>query len=173
MAPRRATVSKDWTAERAMKEQERAVANGLSFSDPTGPVFQWAALHRLDDLKKRFDEGDKFALFQAIAACARCELPLQEWAIESYLKGFYRITAAEKGSLDEVFGRPYPKKTHLKTLRDKRNLSLPIYQSIEKLRGPNRPLNNDLYKEVGKKFGVGKTACAELYKYASRMFPNP
>ena len=65
--------NKDWTLKEAWAENEAAKAESpeRSFADPTLPLFQWVALHELEQLRTRYEQGDKFALMSAIVDADR------------------------------------------------------------------------------------------------------
>jgi hypothetical protein len=158
---------KNWTFDEARAAQEAAVAAGLDPSDPTGPYFRWDALLMLDTYKSAFETGDKFALLTAINTCARHDLVLPDWVSKKFRRAYMKVIQLKAGSWDDVFGSPYGGKFKTKNRQDqarrRREARIPIFLEIIKLSRSGTPIDDDLFAEVGKRHGVGKTVCNQLY----------
>lgn len=159
-------VNKDWTLEEALAaNQSKLEANPtLSDSDPTLPLFQWAALHRLDDCQEMY-EGDKCGLMTAIRICANHDLPLPGWAAKAYIKAYDTVNNARAKSWSAVFGDPYPKGRHLSAIRKRRMFGFAVWNEIKTIlqMRPDTAIDESLFETVGKKFNIGKTLASEYY----------
>lgn len=159
-------VDKNWTFDQIAAATNAALEAdpSLSGSDPTLPIFQWAALHQLDVLEEAYKK-DPFYLMQAIYVCAIHGLPLPDWGSCAYLAAYYKIVNAKSGSWDGVFGRPYPKGAHLAAIRKKRKFKHAVFQEVSKIKEsqPDVAIDDGLFGKVGKKFGLGKTLASEYY----------
>lgn len=160
----------NWTFEEALAEHERVLAldPSRSYADPTLPFLQWAALQDLKQSEEKFNKGDGWALMRAICACARCSLPLPDWAAKAYLRAYYKVVGCEEKSWDAVFGEPYPKGTNLNALKKKRELKFEVFNTIIDAvkRDPGTAIDSQLFEDVGKKFNIGKTLAEEYYREA-------
>jgi len=120
-------------------------------------------------LKREFVAGDKSKLLFAIHACLDLGRPMPEWVRVAFLCAYQAAERFEIRSWDEVFGRPVPKGTHLKP--NKRDAALPliIVEQVEALRAEGRKICKDLFKEIGKEWGISATRASEIY-YANRSY---
>ena len=114
--------NKDWTLKEAWAANEAAMTENpeRSFADPTLPFSRWVALHNLEQLRARYEQGEKFALMSAIRECANHDLIMPRWVGAGYIKSFDTILNYRSEDWNEVFGRPIPKGKHLAALRKKR-----------------------------------------------------
>lgn len=160
----------NWTHEEAWTEHERAISIDPSRSgaDPTLPYFQWVALQTLKNIEVEFCNGDGWALMRAISECARCGLPLPDWAATAYLRAFRNVL--KEGSWDAVFGSPYPPGTQRDALRKMSELSIPVLLKVREIINsePNTAIDSALFERVGKCFCIGKTTTAKYYYHAEK-----
>jgi hypothetical protein len=118
--------------------------------------------------RARLDRGGPIALFQAIELCGRSNVPLPAWAASAFSKGFDRVLWAEVNTWDKAFGRPWPKGTKLIVARRHQMMMTRIYERVLALhdgRGgsPPRKIDNSLFEDVGKEFGIKRSLCSKLY----------
>lgn len=158
-------VNKDWTIEEAQAANESALLENpeRSYSDPTLPLFQWAALHNLDNLHAQYIQGNKFALMQAIRECACCDLVMPPWVGSAYIKAFDTILNYKNDNWNEVFGDPIPKGAHLNALRKKRELKYAVHLGAINILQTDfkQPIDVSLFERVAEKFNIGKTQAEE------------
>jgi hypothetical protein len=128
---------------------------------------KWVAEYFEKMLKRDFETGDKSVLLYAIYACLEMRRPMPEWVRAAFLDACEAAERFEIKSWEEVFGRPVPKGTHLK--RQKRDAALPliIIDAVEALKAEGRKVDKDLFKQVGKEWGINATRASEIY-YAER-----
>lgn len=162
----------DWTLEEAWAANEAAKAENpeRSFADPTLPFPRWVALHNLEQLRARYEQGNKFALMSAIRECANHDLIMPRWVGAGYIAAFDTILNYRSKDWNEVFGSPIQKGANLAALRKKRRLKFAVFNEIVEIRqrDPDRAIDAGLFESVGKQFNIGKTL-AEEYYYAAVM----
>ena len=166
------TADKGWSFEEACAAQERAVDADPEMENlPSAPVYQWVALHELDELERQFQRGDDFALMEAICKCAMHDLLMPEWVQRGYIDRFRKVQHCQTASWDEAFGRPYPKYFHLDAARNRRQLRPRVYNRIREIQKtePKTPTDEYLFERVGAEFGIGSTLASKLYY---EMKPN-
>lgn len=114
--------------------------------------------------------GNRLAFWMALQICAITNLPMPGWVAQRVKGGVTRLLLHINGTLDDVFGRPYPPGTQLEKARMRRSLQFRVYERIEALRERGRALDDELFAEVGRYFEVGgKTKTSEIYRAAKRI----
>ncbi|MDO8335036.1 MAG: hypothetical protein Q7T35_10255 [Nitrosomonas sp.] len=166
---------KDWTLEEAKAANAAALLENpeRNDSDPTLPIFQWFALHELDNLHARYKQGEKFALMLAIRQCANHDLVMPPWVATAYIKVFDVVLNCNSKDWNEVFGNPIPKGAQLNALRQKRRLKFAVFNEVNDIlkRDPSRAIDGILFDEVGEKFGISKTLADEYYYSVKKILP--
>lgn len=121
--------------------------------------------HRdLEELRQRFVDGDQSALLKAMYRSLMVRKTfVPQWLSDAFVKAYEDVCSAKAGSWDDVFGRPHPKGTHLEQLRDRWSKALPIWQAVETARSRGEKVDDGLFGEVGKQFGVSKTVANQIY----------
>ena len=66
--------------------------------------------------------------------------------------------------MDDVFGRPLQKRKRLKTAQHK----LLRWQIWHAVNDAKEPIDDGLFAEVGRRFGIGRSTCNKLYYEANR-----
>jgi hypothetical protein len=119
----------------------------------------------LDILKEQFETGDKSALLQAIYRCLQLRRPVPEWLREVFLNAYEAPARFEIRSWDEVFGRPVPKGTHLKTQKRNAELRLLILERVEALKAEKKPIDKGLFEKIGRELSppLKGTTVSEIY----------
>lgn len=140
-----------------------------------GPFMQAVALENIARHEVSYNNGDTFALIEAIYHCSCHGLKMPEWVATEFRHGYQKILACDAKSLGEVFGDPFPKGKHLNALRKKRNLRFVVWNRVHDLLGsdPSIPIDRDLFKRVGKEISppVGGSEAEKLYYEAKKMMP--
>lgn len=130
---------------------------------------KWTGWNRLQILERRYFDGDRFALLKAVEECLTCGFKPPEWVSSSFRYRLLRIEWGEVVSLDDAFGSPYPKGTHVKGLDERFRLQRNVHRMVSTLRNrkpgdrAERALDDGLFEEVGEAFGIGKTKAKKLY----------
>lgn len=139
----------------------------------------------VEGLEKQFADGDRLALFHAIATCAQYRLIVPPWAAGAFIERFDPVYRAEISSWDEAFGRPYPKGAHLEKLRRWR-FDCEIYMRIQNILEwrPGEPaiaawltergsIGPWLFEMVGTEFRIGSRKCKDLYYEQKKRVARP
>jgi hypothetical protein len=122
-------------------------------------------------LKRDFEAGDKSALLYTIYVCLEFRWPIPEWARVAFLDACEAVKRFEIGSWDEIFGRPVPKSTHLKTERRKEQLRFEIIACVKILKARGDRIDKELFEKIGKKLKPrlsGTTVSAIYYDWRSK-----
>lgn len=125
-----------------------------------------------EDLRTTHGKGDKRALLQAILYASMFRCPLPDWAADAFKTAYEHVERGGAASWDDVFGRPHPPGKQLRSIK----LNAQKYEVLRLVRslaaGKNMALDEKLFEEVGKIFGVKKTKISELYYKAKRALED-
>jgi hypothetical protein len=165
------TVRKAWTARQAWAAQERFLAAGGGFADPTGPFSQWAALHRLDDLEAAYRAGDEGALLAAVRDCACHQLVMPDWLVRAFVGRYDKVLTCRVGSWDDAFGRPFPKGRSLAAARKRRAKRFAVVLAVRRLHQQGRAIDEGLFAEAGQALAISGATARDLYYETLRRFP--
>jgi len=165
-------IKKYWSIEEAMQAEEEALKKGAN--GPTTPLWQWLALHALDELEAAYKEGDEGALFAAIRQCANHDLVMPEWVSSSFIRGYDKVLSCRVRTWSEAFGKTGFEGKDLKNHRQNQHLRFKIYGEVVKLKKEHekRPTDEWLFEEVAEKFNIKKTLANRLYYEAKRLIPG-
>lgn len=156
---------------RVLAAQRKFEARGPEFlSDPTGPIYKWAARIALRCYEDAYAAGDQMALLAAIRRCANHDIPMPAWVGKAFIERYDKVLSCRIGSWDEAFGRPYPKGKHLASMRKKRRLRFAVHAFVRAEHEKGAAIAEALFEEAGQKFNVGKTLASELYYEAQQFF---
>lgn len=120
-------------------------------------------LELLEPYRKRHDEGDALALFDAIKVCGENRIILPDWLVAQFGNAYGRVIRFEVDSLDKAFGRPIPKGKHLNALRKKRKLAWRVFSAVERQHGEGAALDEGTFASVGASLSIGSTLAKEYY----------
>lgn len=161
-----------WSIEEA-KARDEAARNEADLPDSKAPMMQWSAVMQIDDLEGEFCAGKKLALFQAIRLCAAHGLAMPEWVAAGFIAGFDRVATLKARSWDEAFGQPLRKGLHLADARIRRRRGPAVFLEVERLRAAGADVDDQLFEQVGRDLGVGKTLANKLYyQWQRRVSPR-
>jgi hypothetical protein len=121
--------------------------------------------------KRSFESGDKSTLLWTIYACLEMRRPIPEWLRVAFLNAYEARERFEIRSWDEVFGRPVPKGTHLRPNKREAEFRSIIVEHVEALAAKQK-VNKELFKEVGKEWGINATRVSEIYYSNRRHTPR-
>jgi hypothetical protein len=118
--------------------------------------------------KQYVEEGKRLALTDAIRRCAIRKLPLPAWAADAFVDCYDKVMGYEVASWDDVFGNPLPDGMHRRTARLLKEKARYVVMLVDQEHHRNgRAKDDQLFEEVGKQFGIGKTLCKKLYYYGA------
>jgi hypothetical protein len=117
----------------------------------------------LQILKEKFESGNKTGLLYAIYYCLLLRRPLPDWLRLAFLHTYEARARFEIRSWDDVFGRPVPKGTHLKTEKRNSELRFLILERVEALKAEGRPIDKGLFEEVGMGLRISGTTASDIY----------
>jgi hypothetical protein len=118
-------------------------------------------------LKRDFESGNKSVLLDGLYVCLELRRPIPEWLQQAFLKVFESVERCEIRTWEQVFGKPVPRGTHLRPRKRDAELPLIIIEHVEALKRAGRKVDKDLFREVGKEWGINATRASEIY-YANR-----
>ncbi len=143
---------------------------------PYSPIHQWSALRDIQDLKEKYERGDRGALIDVAKHVAHHGLRFPEWARTPFVHAWREVAHYRVSSWDDVFGRKIPKGRHRSRMEKEFRLAFQIYSEITGMREKDKksaPLSDDLFEQVGRRFGVAKTVCRELFEHARNQWKEP
>jgi hypothetical protein len=121
----------------------------------------------LDDLRQRFEAGDRNALIQAIRRCFQCGVVAPEWVVTAFFRATNKWYQMDAKSLDDALGVAWPKGKSVAAAKKRRRLKFAVFNEINKARARGRAVDEELYQEIGRQFGIGKTL-VKVYDHAAR-----
>jgi hypothetical protein len=125
----------------------------------------------MDKCREEYCRGDHEAAFSAVVVHIRTfsDLPLPEWLANFLVGGAHRFTRYEAASLDEAFHFIRKPGFHVKAARKRQQIGYLVWWGCHELNASGRPIDDNLFDEVGEKFGIGKTKAKEyFYQFKTR-----
>jgi hypothetical protein len=123
-------------------------------------------------LKRDFESGNKSALLDALYVCLELKRPIPKWLQVAFLNAFEAVERYEIRTWEQAFGKPVPKGTHLKPRKRDAELSLNIIERVEALKRAGTKVDKDLFRAVGREWGINGTRASEIYYAARRRKPR-
>lgn len=123
------------------------------------------------ELMKRYrshKEGDKGAVLEALYICVREQFPLPVWCEVAYLERFRKVLDRGAGSWDDVFGRPWPKGSHLGADEQRVKFAPKVFSRVLELHKAGHAIDANLFEKVGRELGIGGKTLTEKYYYDFR-----
>lgn len=85
-------------------------------------------------------------------------------AVPFFLDAYESAKGFKVKSWDDAFDRLHPKGTHVDKEKRHFELRYVITQRVEKLRSEKKPVDNELFDEIGKELGIGgHTTVSKIY----------
>jgi len=159
-----------WSIEDAIKAQDEWEARYGPHVVGRGPLFRWVGTQELKELYDIYRAGKPHAILDALHVCSLNSLPIPRWCEMAYLAAYRKVRQYKAKSWDDVFGRPHPTGTHIKTKRQEREFSLRVYYEVERIKrkDPAVAIDGFLFESIGKKFGIGGKTLTEEYYYKEK-----
>ena len=127
------------------------------------------AVLQLQRCRNKFQAGDREAMLEAIHICCGADIPVPPWVAEAYSRSYLKFRHFHVRSLDEAFGSPRRKGTHLAQKKEHEAMLGSVFFSV-KNRKSGVPIDGALFEEIGAKLGISGSKCSALYYEAKRMF---
>jgi hypothetical protein len=130
------------------------------------PTFQSLNAERCLELKQHIDQGDDSAVMEAVAICLSCGLTPPQWLADNFLKRYQSVVTGEhRGWSDKgAFGSCFKVGVNKAGVFAAHHIAPKAYSCAFDLlvENPSRPIDRELYGEVGEKFDIGHTRAFEL-----------
>jgi hypothetical protein len=120
----------------------------------------------LDDLKKRYEEGDKRALFFAVRKCVSCTEPVKAppWVEQEISIAIGLIGEASVKGWEDIFARMYPKGTRVENAHEQICRAPHAWKTARKLiTEEGYAVDQGLFDEVSKRMDLGARQVKEAY----------
>jgi hypothetical protein len=117
----------------------------------------------IEELRKRYESGDKSAVPLCLEYCMWSQQPIPPWLATAFGEACRKVHMREVKSWDDVFGRPLAKGKRLETERRDAKIARPLFLMIQDRRKAGAAINKELFHKVGKEFGVSGTVASEIY----------
>ena len=124
----------------------------------------------LDILENEYKQGDVNSLFMAIVLCLRNDVTAPAWVGDSFLRPLMKWQSYQVKTLDEAFNIRFPKGKRLIEQQKKKQMSGAVFVLVKNLQANGRPTDDGLFKDVGKKLGIGKTVAKNYYYEYAKNF---
>lgn len=123
-----------WTAT---FDEAMAAQSALPYySGPNGPLYQWEAAQSVNALRSAVEGGCGFDVMDAVSRCMRHDLVAPDWLARAFVRRYDSVLNCRVGSWDDAFGRPYPLRARLGTLRQRRQMRWALHSFFL---GPDAP----------------------------------
>jgi hypothetical protein len=127
--------------------------------------------HQLEQARLRYEQGNKSELLRWMNWCFIANREVPSWIKEGISKAVNDADTYKIRTWNDVFGKPVPKGTHLKTARRNSEIEWDLFWRVCGLHKAGRPIDENLFEKVGKEFGIKKTLASKLYyEFADREF---
>lgn len=149
---------------------------GYSWSDPTGPLFQFFGAEQVKQAKGSVENGDGFAVLMCIRICVTNGLVAPQWLAYAFNRRYDAVTMGRAISWDDdlAFGKPYKVGTHKNSVKKHRVLPFAAWNEANKIKAmePETPIDAAFFERVGASIypPVGKTEAEKAYYLAKKYF---
>jgi len=109
--------------------------------------------------ERKFRDGDKTELLQVMNLCVSLRMPFPGWVRIAFLTA----TSSLPRSWDDVFGRPLPKGKNPNKERLWIRVQVPLYLRVQELHARGKPIDEDMFKVVGKELGISGGTANRIY----------
>jgi hypothetical protein len=119
--------------------------------------------HQLEQARLRYAQGKKSELLYWLHYCVMNDREIPAWIKEGLFKALEAAHSYKIRSWNEVFGPPVPKGRRLKNARRNQEIAFNVFDRVQALHKAGQPIDENLFEEVGKEFGIKKTLASQLY----------
>lgn len=159
-----------WSWPDPSADELHALADGAD--GPTAPLFQYAAVRRINAERPAIENGSGFAVLACVRICGTHGLVMPDWLVYAFNGRYDAVLNCRAASWDDpkAFGRPYPKNANLAAMRKLRKGKIQVFNAVNDEVRKGRPrFRPDDFEEIGAQFGWGKTLTDEYYRKAVRL----
>lgn len=119
---------------------------------------------QLSEFREKVERGDGRTILTCLVMCLSGEVKIPDWLIAAFIDAYFRALDGSVRSWDEVFGRPHKKGMHPASIRKFKTKSPAVWLEVNQAyTHEGRAIDEGLFEEVGRKYGLGKTLAAEYY----------
>jgi hypothetical protein len=97
---------------------------------------------------------NKRELLDMIVICAQLHRPLPPWVAQTVIDAHYRWRTGRLKSWEDVFGKPFRRKTQKGTFTKSRGLE--VWLEVHRLRQNGFPVGQGLFEEAAKNLRIGQ-----------------
>lgn len=120
---------------------------------------------QLEEYRLMFEAGYADALMLALLFCAKCRIAMPDWVDWELHQAWHRFVNRTADDLGEAFGIQWPKGKHKAAYQKKRRLEFDVYNRVRK---SGRPIDDQLFEDVGRELNIGKRLASEYYYSAKK-----
>ncbi|MBK6852105.1 MAG: hypothetical protein IPG93_10900 [Burkholderiales bacterium] len=141
---------------------------GITTKAGTVDDLQRHAAQEVESMRDRCGGTDGGStVLHCLCLCALHGLPIPPWLRDEFVTRHHLVADAHVKSWDQAFGRPWPKRTRLATVRRHATLMRRVHDEVWKLAAqrPDLAIKRILFEEVGSIRGIdlGCAAVERLY----------
>jgi hypothetical protein len=124
----------------------------------------------LEELHSSYAAGDNFQLLAAMRFCASHEREMPQWVVDAFHHATDKWYSLQSKTLDEALGVAWPSGKALQAARKKRREQITVYNKVMELLDSGRSIDDELFAEVGAKYGLSNDDVADYYYTVKRFF---
>lgn len=121
--------------------------------------------------KKRFDDGDKVELLEAVDFCLQHKMAAPEWVVREFASAMQKWNALKVTRLGAAFG--VRRRVHLAAKRKRRNLVLAVYHAIlerkYRERKEERTISHYLFDALAEEFKISRNYVKNYYAEGCKL----
>lgn len=127
------------------------------------PLLQWLAARRIVASKEQILNGkESLPLMMAVYDCLKHGLLAPSWLTDKFSDSLFILHSAQAKSLDEAFGRPFPKGKHVKSLMKNEILRHNIFFYVSRAVEDGKSITKGFWEEVSAHFTGGDSQFKEM-----------
>jgi hypothetical protein len=123
----------------------------------------------LDELRQRFEAGDKNALIQAIRRCFDFGVIAPQWVVDAFFRATNTWYQMDAKSLDEALGVAWPKGKSIAAAKKRRRLQFAVLNAVNRAKSEGRAVDGELFEQIGRRLGLGATLVKDYYRSARSL----
>lgn len=135
-------------------------SNAVAVANPLQPREVDEAFQEVASLRQDCEhDGGGTAVLRCVRLCAIYGLVMPNWLVVEFDRRYARVVEAKVRTWDEAFGRPWPGRVRLTTLRRRGRLRRVVYLEVcRRLREvPRPPLRRSLFEEIGEMAEISRS----------------